>query len=82
MVAVRVSADGSDKFNSLRQGELFARVSGDEATAAKLPGGFQSAQDGHQFAPRRSNGFALEQIAKQNAPAGQQEASEVLGPLV
>jgi len=49
--------------------ELLAGETGDKAAASDFAACFELAQDRQEFAPRRSERFANEQIAQQNTPA-------------
>jgi hypothetical protein len=64
------------------EGELFAGEAGDEAAATDLAAGFEAAKDVEKLAPLGSVGLAGEEIAEEDAVAGEEHASEGLDGLI
>jgi len=77
---VRLGAKG---VGGLGQGVLLAGDAGDEAAAADLAAGFEAAEDGDQVAPFGGVGLAGEEVAEEDAVAGEEGAGGGLhGSLV
>ena len=72
-VAVTGGAEGVDGFG---EGVLFAAEAGDEAAAADLAAGFEAAEDVEEIAPLGGVGLAGEEIAEEDAVAGEEKAGE------
>lgn len=68
----------AEEIESFGARKLFAGEARDEAAAADGSPRFHAAQDGEQVAPGGSDGFAGEQIAKDDAPAQEQLAGDGL----
>src|SRR5262245_43246327 len=66
------SPNGSQQSNRFRQRKLLSRKPADESTAANFTARFQLAVDHQQLAPRRSQSFAIEQLAHHDSIAAQQ----------
>ena len=67
-------AGGAEGVNCLRESELFAAEAGDEASATNLTTGFQTAEDAEEIAPFGGVGLADEEIAEEDAIAGEEHA--------
>ena len=57
----------------MREGELLALEAGDEAAAAHDAAGFEAAEHAEQFAPAGHGGFALHEIAEDDAVAPEED---------
>jgi hypothetical protein len=66
------SASGAERFDGLREGVLFAAEAGEEAAAADLAARFKTAEDVEEIAPPGGVRFADEEIAEENAVAGEE----------
>ncbi len=53
-------ASGAERVDGLGEGELFATEAGDEAAAADLAAGFETAEDAEEVAPAGGVGLAGE----------------------
>lgn len=71
-----VIAGGVEGCDGLGQGELLAAEARDEAATADLAAGFESAKDAQEFAPFGGVRFAGEQVAEEDAVAGEEHAGE------
>ena len=69
-------AGGAEGFDGLGEGVLFAAEAGDEAAAANLAAGFETAEDVEEIAPFGGVGFAGEEVAEEDAVAGEELAGE------
>jgi hypothetical protein len=69
-------AGGTEGFDGLGEGILFAAEAGDEATAADLAAGFETAEDVEEVAPFGGVGLAGEEVAEEDAVAGEELAGE------
>ena len=67
-------AGGAERIDGGGQGELFATEAGDEAAATNFAARFEAAENAEQVAPFGSVGFAGEEIAEEDAVAGEQHA--------
>jgi len=67
-------AGGAEGFDGFRECELLAAEAGDEASAADFAAGFEAAEDVEEIAPLRGVGFADEEIAEEDAVAGEEHA--------
>ena len=56
------------------EGVLLAEGAGDEAAAADLAAGFETAEDGEEVAPLGGIGFAGEEFAEEDAVAAEKDA--------
>jgi hypothetical protein len=72
-VAGASSAQGFDGFG---ESVLFAAEAGEEAAAADLAAGFETAENVEEVAPSGGVRFAGEEIAKEDAVAGEELAGE------
>ena len=70
-VAVAGGAEGVDGFG---EGVLLAAEAGDETTAADLAASFETAEDVEEVAPAGGVGLAGEEIAEEDAVAGEENA--------
>ncbi len=71
-----ISARHAKGVDGLGEGELLAAEAGDEAAAAHVAAGLQATEDVEEFAPRWCVGLAGEEIAEEDAVAGEQHAGE------
>ena len=69
-------AGGAERFDGFGKGVLFAAETGDEAAAANLAAGFETAEDVEEVAPSGGVRFAGEEVAEEDAVAGEELASE------
>jgi hypothetical protein len=67
---------GAERFHSFGEGVLFANEAGDEAASADLAASFEAAEDVEEVAPFGGVGFAGEQVAEEDAVAGEELAGE------
>jgi len=72
------AARGSERFHGFWKRVLLARETGEEAAAANLAAGFETAEDVEEVAPLGGVGFAGEQVAEEDAIASKELASEGL----
>ena len=75
VVEIRCFAGFAQGFDGLRQRELFALEAGDEAAAAHDAAGFEAAEHAEQLAPAGHGGFALHEIAEDDAVAPEEDES-------
>jgi hypothetical protein len=69
-------AGGAEGFHGFGKGVLLADEARDEAASANLAAGFEAAEDVEKVAPFGGVGFAGEEIAEENAVAGEELAGE------
>ena len=69
-------AGGAEGFDGFGEGVLFAAEAGDEAAAANLAAGFEAAEDVEEIAPFGGVGLAGEEVAEEDAVAGEELAGE------
>src|SRR5258708_6677682 len=67
-------ASGAEGVDSLGEGELLAAEAGDEAAAADLAAGFETAEDAEKVVPSGGVGLAGEEVAEEDAVAGEEYA--------
>ena len=72
-VAVASGAEGVDGFG---EGVLFAAEAGEEAAATDFAAGFETAEDVEEVAPTGGVGLAGEEVAEEDAVAGEELAGE------
>ena len=65
---------GAEAFDCLGESELFAREAGDEAASAGFATGFEAAEDVEEVAPFGGVGLSGEEIAEEDAVAGEEHA--------
>ena len=65
-------AGGAEGFDGFGEGVLLAAEAGDEAAAADLAAGFETAEDAEEIAPFGGVGFAGEEVAEEDAVAGEE----------
>jgi hypothetical protein len=69
------AAGGAEGLDCMRECELLAAKTGDEAAAANLATGFEAAKDAKKVAPTRCVGLADEKIADEDTVAAEECAS-------
>jgi len=69
-------AGGAEGFDGLGESVLLAAEAGEEAAAADLAAGFETAEDVEEVAPSGSVGFAGEEVAEEDAVTGEELAGE------
>jgi hypothetical protein len=69
-------ASGAEGLDGFGQSVLFAAEAGEKSAAADFAAGFETAKDVEKVAPFRSVGFAGEQVAEEDAVAGEKLAGE------
>src|SRR6202008_348737 len=79
LAAVVRAAYRAQRVDRLRQRELLADESGDEAAAAHLAARLHAAQHAEHGPPRRRQALAREELADDDAVAPEQAARGVLG---
>jgi hypothetical protein len=70
------SAGGAEGFDGLGESVLFAAEAGEEAAAADLAAGFETAEDVEEVAPSGGVGLAGEKVAEEDAVTGEELAGE------
>ncbi len=71
----------AQRFDGLWQCELFTLEAGDEAAAADDAAGFEAAQHAEKLAPAGHGGFALHEIAEDDAVAPEEDEGRGFGLL-
>ena len=69
-------AGGAEGVDGFGESVLFAAEAGEEAPAADLAAGFETAEDVEEVAPSGGVGFAGEQVAEEDAVAGEELAGK------
>jgi hypothetical protein len=69
-------AGGAKGFDGFGESVLFAAESGEETAAADFAAGFETAEDVEEVAPSGGVGFAGEEVAEEDAVAGEELTGE------
>ena len=69
-------AGGAQGFDGFGKSVLFAAETGEEAAAADLAAGFETAEDVEEVAPSGGVGFAGKKVAEEDAVTGEELAGE------
>ena len=75
----RVAARGAQRVDGVGKRKLFADDGCDEPAAADFTARFHTAQRHQEIAPPRCQGFARNDVAKDDAPSTKQAAREEFG---
>ena len=82
LAALLAAADGAERLDGLRQGVLLADEAGHEAAAAHLAARLQASQRPQDVAPGHGDALAGQEVAEDDAVAGQQDLGGPLGQIL